>query len=405
MWYRKRVPRFEPFAGIRYDPESINLAEVIAPPYDVIDAERRASLEARSPYNAVRIELPQPGDDGSDRYATCGARFEEWLASGVLIEDNKPSFYVYRMGYHDEAGQARQTAGVIGALGLEPPGGDILPHERTMPKPKDDRLNVLRSCRANLSPVWGLSLAEGLAGLCELPGPPDGRATDTEGVHHRIWRITQPGIVEAITEAVGSAPLVIADGHHRYETALVYREERRQTTGGTAGDYDLLMTYVVELADEQLTVRPIHRVIDSLPAGLDLLDVLSRSFDVFETDPATGTLPARMADAGGLALVLPTGTWLLRPHDAAAGATDSQILEAALGTVESPEGIELSYEYDAAKVVASVSKGEAVAGILLRPPTITQISAAARAGMRMPEKTTYFHPKPRTGMVFRPVRD
>ena len=381
------MPRFEPFAGVRYADDVVDLADVIAPPYDVIDAEQEARLVERSEHNAVRVELPR----GDDPYAACGARFDQWLDRGVLRRDEEPAFYVYRMGYHDEGGRARQTSGVIGAMALE---GDILPHERTLPKPKGDRLEVLRACRANLSPVWGLSLATGLSGLCELPGPPDARATDEDGVHHRLWRITQPGVVEAIATAVASEAVVIADGHHRYETALAYREEH----GGVAGDHDLLMTYVVELAEEQLTVRPIHRLVTGVDGEALLAALTAAGFEAFDTAPAVETLPRRMVDAGALALVLPGGTWLLRPTAADPGATDSELLDGVL-----PPGAELSYDHDAARVASLVSKGDATAGLLLRAPTVTQIATAAHARRRMPEKTTYFHPKPRTGMVFRPL--
>ena len=287
------MPRFEPFAGVRYDPTRVDLDDVIAPPYDVIGPDERARLEARSPWNVVRIDLSEP-EGGRDRYDNACHLFYEWLDQGVLVADEEPSFYVYRMGFHDEQGRPRQTAGVIGALELSVPGqGDVLPHERTMSKPKDDRLNLMRACRANLSPVWGLSLAMGLSSLCELPGPPVARGTDEEGVHHRLWRISQPGVVEAIASAVASSPVVIADGHHRYETALAYRDEQR-AAGSGAGPHDLLMAYIVELSDEQLTVRPIHRLVSGLPAGVDLVDALSPYFDAFDAGPVSGaaTLPA-----------------------------------------------------------------------------------------------------------------
>ena len=403
------MPRFEPFAGIRYDTDVVDLADVIAPPYDVIDADGRTALEERSPYNSVRVELARD-EPGRDRYTVAGCSFDEWLDKGVLLEDDEPSFYVYRMGYHDEAGRARQTAGVIGALELAVPGeGEVLPHERTMPKPKDDRLNVLRSCRANLSPVWGLSLAEGLSGLCELPGPPDARATDDDGVHHRLWRVTQPGVLDAVRDAVASAPVVIADGHHRYETALAYQRERREANSGAPGDYDFLMAYMVELADEQLTVRPIHRIITAGPSPEALVAALDPYFEAFDTSPSLDTLTARMADAGALALVLPNGTWLLRPRAGAfsgeaadASATDSRLLDEALSGVAD---VDLAYQHDPAVVAGAVSSGDAVAGVLLRPATVAQIAATAHARRRMPEKTTFFHPKPRTGLVFRRVQD
>jgi uncharacterized protein (DUF1015 family) len=417
------VPRFEPFAGVRYDPTRVDLDDVIAPPYDVIGPDERARLEARSPWNVVRIDLSEP-EAGRDRYDNACHHFHDWLDAGVLVADEEPSFYVYRMGFHDEQGRPRQTAGVIGALELSVPGqGDVLPHERTMSKPKDDRLDLMRACRANLSPVWGLSLAAGLSSLCELPGPPVARTTDDEGVHHRLWRISQPGVVEAIASAVASSPVVIADGHHRYETALAYRDEQR-AAGSEAGPHDLLMAYIVELADEQLTVRPIHRLVSGLPPDLDLVEALSPFFDPFEAGPLSGaaSLPARMADAGALALVRRDQTWLLRPRpdaftvrvvdgaggrpmdaDGAGGrpmetALDSSRLATALDALPQHH---VAYQHGVDAIVAAVEKGDAQAGFLLRPATVAQIAAAARARRRMPAKTTFFYPKPRTGLVFR----
>lgn len=395
------MPRFEPFAGTLYDPERVDLAAVVAPPYDVIDEEDQARLESMSPWNSVRVELPRE-DAGRDRYQVARDHYDAWLAEGILAQDDEPAFYVYRMGFHDEAGRPRQTAGVIGALGLEVPGeGDVLPHERTMPKPKGDRLDLLRATRANLSPVWGLSLASGLSTLCELPGPPIARATDEDGVHHRLWRITQRGVVEAISEAVGSQPVVIADGHHRYETALAYQAERR-AAGDAAGDHDLLVTYVVELADEQLAVRAIHRLVQGIPNGPALLDHLAPVFDAFETDPPSETIASRMGDAGALALVTPERTWLLRPRqEAFAGLEldlDSLRVERVLATFD---GAEVRYQHGWDHVARAVEKGEAAAGFLLRPATVAQIADVAHARGRMPAKTTFFTPKPRTGMVFR----
>jgi len=398
------VPRFEPFAGVRYDPTRVDLDDVIAPPYDVIGPDERARLEACSPWNVVRIDLSEP-EAGRDRYDNACHHFHEWLDAGVLVADEEPSFYVYRMGFHDEQGRPRQTSGVIGALELSVPGqGDVLPHERTMSKPKDDRLNLMRACRANLSPVWGLSLAAGLSSLCELPGPPVARGTDDKGVHHRLWRISQPGVIDAIASAVMSSPVVIADGHHRYETALAYRDEQR-AAGAAAGPHDLLMAYIVELADEQLTVRAIHRLVSGLPANLDLVDALSPFFDPFEAGPVSGaaSLPARMVDAGALALIRRDQTWLLRPRpdaftDGVDAALDSSRLAAALDALPDHN---IAYQHGVDAVVAAVEKGDAQAGFLLRPATVAQIAAAARARRRMPAKTTFFYPKPRTGLVFR----
>src|SRR5919202_6038023 len=165
------MPRFEPFPGVRYDPSRVVLDDVIAPPYDVVGPAEQDRLAARSPYNAVSVELSADGADG-DRYELARRRLEDWLASGVLVVDEPPGFYLYRMGYREVDGTLRQTSGVLGALELAPfGGGGVLPHERTLPKAKDDRLRLLRACRANLSPIWGLSLAGGLSALAEPAGP------------------------------------------------------------------------------------------------------------------------------------------------------------------------------------------------------------------------------------------
>ena len=244
------MPRFEPFAAVRYDTGRVSLDDVVAPPYDVIGPDERRRLAARSPHNVVHVDLPQP-DGGGDRYAAAGARFAGWLADGILTVDEEPGFYVYRMGWRDEQGRVGQTTGVIGALELAPPGErGVLPHERTMGKPKDDRLNLMRATRANLSPIWGLSLASGLSALCEVAGPPLARHTDEDGVHHRLWTLRQPAVVAAVREIVASAPVVIADGHHRYETALAYRDERAALTGGGPADHDLVLAYLVELTGD-----------------------------------------------------------------------------------------------------------------------------------------------------------
>ena len=392
------MPRFDPFPGIRYATDDGRLDDLVAPPYDVIDEEQRADLVARSEHNAVKVELPRE-EGGRDRYTVARDLFRSWLSAGVLVRDDEPSFYVYRMGFHDETGRPRQTAGVLGALELSAPGeGGILPHERTTPKDKADRLNILRTTEVNLSPIWGLSPAEGLSALCELPGPPLARATDEEGVHHRLWRITQPGVVEAISAAVASAPLIVADGHHRFEVGNAYREER-----GPGGPWGAILAYVVELADEQLSVRAIHRLLDGLPDGFDLVEALSAHFEPFDAGKADESILSRMDDAGALGLVTVDGAWLLRPRAETVAAAehdlDSARLDVAVRTL--PHGAHVRFQHGVDLVVRAVERGDAQAGVLLRPATVAQIAAVGHGGERMPPKTTFFHPKPRTGMVFR----
>ena len=403
------MPRFEPFAGVRYDLDRVDMDDVVAPPYDVIGPEDQRVLEARSPFNVVHIDLARE-ENGRDRYATAGCRFDEWLAAGVLRADPGPGFYAYRMGYHDPEGHSRQIVGVLGALEVSAPGeGDVLPHEETQHKVRDDRLRLLRACRADLSPVWGLSMAEGLTGLAAgAPGAPVARCTDEEGVHHRMWRITQPGVVEALSATVASAPVVIADGHHRYATALAHRDEVRAANAGASGDEELLLALVCELTDGQASVRPIHRVVGGLPHDFDLVTALEPFFDPIPTDPSPSTLPDRMAEAGGLGLLLgPARAWLLLPRSetSAAGGDrppDAALLDEALATLPAHT---LAFDHSLDSVGASVASGQASAGVLLRPVDVRQIARTARAGRTMPTKTTFFHPKPRTGMVFRRLSD
>jgi len=403
------MARFEPFPGIRYDPEVIDPGLVTAPPYDVLNDAERDALLARDPHNVIAVDLPvAPGAEGADAdYQRAATLFQQWQDEGVLITD-EPSFYAYRMGYTDDAGRPRQVAGIIGALELSPPEvGSVLPHEQTTPKAKTDRLRLYRATGANLSAVWGLSPAEGLGALAELPGPPVARWTDDLGVHHRLWQITQPGILEAISDAVGSQPVVIADGHHRYATALQHRDERHEAGAGD-GPWDLVLALVVELAEDHLDVQPIHRALSGLPEGLDLVEALERWFDVSPDEtPPDATVVDRMVVAGCLTLVTPKGAWSLTPRpEAMAGSRDldSSRLDVALAGLSEQHGeIGVAHQHGVDRVQALIESGDADAGVLLRPATVGQILEIAHGGERMPPKTTFFSPKPSTGQVFRSI--
>jgi uncharacterized protein (DUF1015 family) len=215
------MPRFEPFAGVRYDPGRVDLSAVVAPPYDVVGPQDRARLIARHSLNSIRVELPEPDHRSElDRYANAARQLEQWQEEGILARDPVPSFYAYRM----TSPEGRATNGVIGALGLdERSAAETLPHELTMSKPMSDRLDLLRATRTNLSPIWGLSLSPGLTKTFERHDRADAVATDEDKVVHELWVIDDPALIDAVRETVGSSPVVIADGHHRYETALAYR--------------------------------------------------------------------------------------------------------------------------------------------------------------------------------------
>jgi uncharacterized protein (DUF1015 family) len=395
------VPDFVPFPALRYasGPGNADLTAVCAPPYDVIDPEQRAELLAVDPHNSVRLILP-------DSYDAAARALREWQADGTLVTERHATFSAYRMRYVDDDGRSRITTGVIGALAVDRDG--VLPHERTLPKAKSDRLELLRATRANLDPIWGLSLASGLSDLVDTTGDPVAVATDRDGVRHERFRVADQGRVDAIRAAVSAAPFVLADGHHRFETACAYHDERGPADTGAAA----IMALVVELAPDQLCVRAIHRLLDDL-GDTRLRGALAPSFDIHAigTNDARGVdrLLVQMHERDGLGLVDREGLALLTPRPALERAMAAQ--PAVLHDVDAARfdagirtalpGATLSYRDDAHTVAAAVEKGEAGAAVLLRPVAVDTIRAAAEAGVRMPEKTTFFAPKPRTGMVFR----
>lgn len=395
------MPRFEPFRGLRYNLDRVEIADVTAPPYDVLDDDDRAALLARHPDNIVGVDLPRAPADG-DAYAFAAAQLAHWRADGIMVDDGQPELFVYRMDFTDEAGRAHHTTGVLGALELSKPGeGGILPHEHTTPKAKSDRLQLLRATGVQLSPIWALSPATGLTDLLELGRPPLASWADDDGVTHSVWVVDDEALQREIGALIASEPVVIADGHHRFETSLAYRDERRAVDG--PGAYDLVMTYVVELVDDELTVLPIHRLVAGLPSGFDLVAALEPFFETTPAGPAEPGIVGRMQEAGVLTLVTHEGTWSLAPRPTAmqgARDLDSSRLDVALAALPPHE---LTYQHGVDNVVTRVQRGDADAGVLLRPATVAQIVDIAHGGERMPPKTTFFHPKPRTGVVLREV--
>jgi uncharacterized protein (DUF1015 family) len=397
--YAVRMVRFAPFAGLRYDPARVDLSMVIAPPYDVIPPEERARLAARHSANSVRVELPEPDRrTGLDRYANAARQLEQWQEEQVLRRDPAPGFYAYRMTSPD----GHATNGVIGALGIDDASAsDILPHEQTLPKAKSDRLDLLKATRANLSPIWGLSMSDGLSATLTCQGPADAEAVDDDGILHQLWVIDEPVAIQAVQRAVESSPIVVADGHHRYETARTYLRQCEMTpaAGSTA---ESVMALVVELAPDQLAVGPIHRGLSRLPEGLDVIEAFSSWFDVTRAGDFDERTVGALGESRSLALIMPSGAWLLSPKDGtpeAAGADlDSSMV--ALVIAELPDH-ELEFFNNWRDGMRAVASEQAQAVILLRPVSVEQIQRWARDRRQMPPKSTYFFPKPRTGMVFR----
>lgn len=386
----------QPFRGVRYDPGTVPLGQVIAPPYDVIGSAERLRLANRHPANSVLVELPEPDlHGGVDRYQRAATLLAAWLEHHVLATDPAPSLYPYRMTTRD----GRSTTGIIGALAIDE---DVLPHEETMAKPRSDRLDLLRATGANLSPIWGLSLANGLTATFASSRPPAVEAYDDAGVHHQLWVVDDPRTVAEVAEAVATSPVVVADGHHRYETAKTYRREVRSANGDRPGDHDAVMALVVELSEDQLTVGAIHRTLANLPYGTDVVAVFGKWFDLVRAGPGSDRIVAALGESQSLALVTPQGAWMLNPkpeaYEAADSDLDASLVSLALSRV--PDQCS-THQHTWQEAYETLKVGTAQAAVFLRPVTVAQIAEWAAARRRMPPKTTFFSPKPATGMVFR----
>jgi uncharacterized protein (DUF1015 family) len=412
----------QPLRALHYDQAVAGpLQDLVAPPYDVIDPPAREALQARSPHNVVAIDLPQ----GDDPYSTAAATLRHWIEEGVVVRDPEPAFWGLVQDYTAPDGRRLTRRGFLARVRVEDYGpGRIRPHERTHPGPKEDRLRLTRATQANLSPIFSLySDPSGAAWKALEPhmtGAPWGEATDDDGTAHRLHRVTDPAAHEAVHTALADAELLIADGHHRYETARVYAEE----VGGE-GDHRYVLMCLVALEDEGLTVFPTHRLVQGTtpqqqealaatlkehfaieptsleelappesdgPLVMGYLDAhFQRPFRLALRDQAIADQvleglpePYRRLDTAVLEALLLTGPLELSEHDIA-------------------ELHRFGYARSAGAGIDMVSSGEFDLGFFLRPTPVTQVREVAAAGVSMPPKSTYFFPKVITGMLFNPL--
>jgi len=430
------VPTLRPFRALRFDAASNDLSAVLAPPYDIISPLQRQELLARDPHNIVRIELPADlGSAGADDYAAAAATAAAWRDEGVLVKDVEPTVTVHEMRWTDGEGQAHSATGLLARIKLEEygPGAGVLPHERTHGGPKADRYALLETTQLNTSPLVflaGSDAAEASTALLALADrEPDAEGTTGDGVSHRLW-VCSAEDSAPLLELMASAPVTIADGHHRYETALTYRADReadRATDPDPAWDYLLALVYPL---DQSPPALPTHRVIRGRPCGDDLLERLAPYFAI-ERLPDRETLLARMAQPAEFAPgATGTGRIGLLTRDKAAiltvdrSATDA-LLEAGLSeasrgldvnalsvTIDKAYGDEamtmaadgrLWYVKDAAEATQQVVDVEASAAYLLDEMPPAAISLVAEAGEVMPQKSTYFNPKAPTGLLLSPL--
>jgi uncharacterized protein (DUF1015 family) len=418
------MAELQPLQALHYNLDKTGgLQDVVAPPYDVIDARQRAELEARSPYNVVRIDLPQ----GEDPYARAAAQLDRWRREGVVVTDDAPALWPLAQDYTGPDGRARTRRGFLARVRVTEYGaGRIRPHERTHPGPKEDRLRLTRAARANLSPIFSLfSDPSGAAWGALQPfteAPVWAQTTDDDGTVNRLWRVDESAAIEIAQRVLADAELLIADGHHRYETARVYADE----VGGE-GPHRYVLMCLVALQDPGLTVFPTHRLVRGLRAEQHetLADALRSAFEIEPLEDTSALAPAAgervrigyidahfrkpfmltLKDPAIADAALPDHTEPYRRLDTA--VLEALILKGALEM--SDEDIDhlsgLGYARDAAQALELVQAGEYDAAFFMAPTPIEQVQAVAAAGESMPPKSTYFFPKVPTGLVFNPLSE
>jgi uncharacterized protein (DUF1015 family) len=421
-----------PLTALHYDLDRVgSLDAVAAPPYDVIDAAGRARLLQRSPYNAVAIDLPKPFDPADpdshpegDPYAKAARTIDAWRAEGVLVADSEPAFWALTQDYTAPDGSKHSRHGILARVRVEDyETGTVRPHERTHPGPLEDRLLLTRATRLNLSPIFSLSTEDAWP-LVEpaLQGEPWGVATDEDGTVNRVWRVADPEILAAVTERLAGAELLIADGHHRYETARAYRDEI-----GGEGPHNYTLMALTGLDDPGLTVFPTHRLLAGFGDDPERQQRLGKGLrELFEaTEVERDAIdPAGEEGVGvfGLYDRFHGQAYRLRLRDVAEldrrlegrpesyRRLDSAILETLVlkglagmsdHDIDARNGLE--YAKSVPDALAMVDSGAYDVAFIQRPVPVDQVRAVAATDENMPPKSTYFFPKVMTGMVFSPV--
>lgn len=417
------MAEIKPIRTMRFDTETAGpLAEVISPPYDVIDDELRAKLAGANPHNVVEIDLPV----GKDKYANAAATVDKWIESGALTVEDEPAYWVLRQDYRGPDGELRTRTGLFCRVRVTDYGpGLIRPHERTHPGPKQDRLDLMRATKANLSPIFSLFSDAGGEFRAALDsatiGDPFDAADDLNGTANTIWRVGDDSALAAFTSALADKELLIADGHHRYETARTYAEE----VGGE-GEHNYVLMYICALEDPGMTVFATHRLAENTSREQQeaVRDTLLENFEVTEVtedelapppDPNTPGVfgyidsfhgkPFRLTlkDRAIATAALPDMPEPYQRLDTA--ILEALLLKGALGM--SDDDIShlngLWYSSDSGEALDFVKSKRYDLCFFLRPTPVEQIREIAAAGVNMPPKSTYFYPKVPTGLVFNPL--
>jgi uncharacterized protein (DUF1015 family) len=413
----------QPLRALHYDLRRVgSLQDVVAPPYDVIDAGQRAELLERSPFNVVELDLPQAGP-GEDPYRHAASTLGDWELEGILHHDREPALWALTQDYAAPDGSRHTRHAILARVRVEEYGpGRVRPHERTQPGPKQDRLDLTRATRHNLSPIFALTGADAWPRVeAALAAEPWGEASDAEGTVHRVWRVADPAVHEAVAATLTGAELLIADGHHRYETARTYMAQ----VGGE-GPHCYTLMALTALDDPGLTVFPTHRLLGGLDGDLDRRQHLGEGLrELFESQPVDADRldpageeglgifgyidpdgqPARLRlkDSAELDRVLTDRPESYRRLDVA--ILESLVLKGILGMSEDDIAAKrgIGYAKSIAEVRAALDQSSYDAAFVLRPTPVEQVRAVADSGETMPPKSTYFFPKILSGIVFNPL--
>lgn len=396
-----------PFKGIYYNPDKVSGDDVIAPPYDVITSVQREILYEKSPYNIIRIDFGKelPGDNGKDnKYSRAKNYLEGWLKEGILKRDERECFYAYECEYFI-SGERKRLKGIMALVKIEELGKGVYPHEATHSKPKADRLNLMRACKANISPIYSLYKSkERITSsiIDDIKDEPLITAHDFDGAVHRLYRIYDRKDINLIINELADKPIFIADGHHRYEVALQYKKEM-----GGGGPWDYVMMFLANMVDEGITILPTHRMIKGIKRE-EVLFKLEPDFIVkscgLECD-IKKKLSLEGKNAIGLYLGSNENWYILRYK-----GTDLKDVESVLREldvvilqeliIKRDLGItDVAYEMDIRESLKKVRDGEFDAVFFLNPTKVEDVERVALAGQRMPPKSTYFYPKLLTGLV------
>lgn len=419
------MAEIRPFRALRYDP-SLDLSAVVCPPFDTISPELQDALYESSEFNAVRIELAR--DSGPGRYQNAATTLQKWMADSVLRRDTIPSFYLYRQTFpYGDRTYERHL--LFARLRLTPwSEGIVLPHEQTFGGPKEDRLKLMRATNLNPSPVFLFyrdddDHTHGLVSAGAQQQAPVADFTTADGQRHQLLRLDEPETVERLIYAFDDEKLYIADGHHRYETALAYRDEVRNGSGWTGDEPEnFAMVALIDYDDSGMLVLPFHRM---TRADISLTEAHDRLEDIFNLETILGDaedLTAALEDGEGTAIGLVTEEAMykmtardpdeldtLMPQDRSRdwrqldySIANEVVLKQSLGLTDERmrDYNTVKFTEDAEKAVSEVRRGNATFALIMRPLPVERVLALADQGERMPQKSTFFYPKVPTGVVF-----